>query len=337
MSHGRLIHHNLTSSTDLAHVSLGDLGAELLNRLTKSASHDSRKDLERHLQLLTKLHDVTETLMDVPENRRSVAHFASQFRFAHHCWKTHRIPFQGAVHVDIGCGSVNPLARMFTHLMLGAKRIVGIDLDMPTALEESARNLARLASAAILDPSRLYGDYPITSKDVLANLEGFDLAKLQRGDPAGAPPARMALLQKPIEATGLEKASVDVIVSNSVFEHVSDIDATLAELARITKPGGFGLHGIDTVDHRWYGEPHLHQLDFLTIPSKEKIVFGCNRVRLFEFPAYFKRHGFEVLDHWFHNKIAITPEFRARLVAPWKSMSDEQLDTTWAQVLIRRV
>lgn len=337
MSHGRLIHHQLTSSTNLAHVAIGDLGAELLTRLTQAASHGSRKDLERHLQLLTELYDATETLMDVPENRRSVANLASLFRFAHHCWKTHRIPFQGACHVDIGCGSVNPLARMFTHLMLGARRIVGIDLDMPTALEESARNLARLASAAILDPSRLYGDFPITSKDVLANLEGFDLAKLQRGDPSGAAAHRMNLLQKPIEATGLEKASVDVIVSNSVFEHVSDIDATLAELARITKPGGFGLHGIDTVDHRWYGEPSLHQLEFLTIPGKEKIVFGCNRVRLFEFPAYFKRHGFEVLDHWLHNKIEITPEFRARLVEPWKSMPDQHLDTTHAQVLIRRL
>lgn len=337
MSHGRLIHHQLTSATNLANVPVGDLGAELLTRLTQAASHTSRMDFERHLELLTKLHDATGTLMDVPENRRSVAQFAGKFHFVRHCWKTHHIPIQGAVHVDIGCGSLNPLARMFTHLMLGAKRIVGIDLDVPAALEESARNLARLASAAIVDPSRLYGDFPITRKDILANLDGFDLAKLQRGDPAGASASRMALLQKPIEATGLEQASVDVVFSNSVFEHVSDVDATLAELARITKPGGFGLHGIDTVDHRWYGHPELHQLEFLTNPTKDRIVFGCNRIRLFEFPAYFKRHGFEVLEHWTHNKIAITPEFRTRLVEPWKSMSDEQLDTTWAQVLIRRV
>jgi len=147
MSHGRLIHHQLTSSTNLAHVAIGDLGAELLTRLTQAASHGSRKDLERHLQLLTELYDATETLMDVPENRRSVANLASLFRFAHHCWKT----------------------------------------------------------------------------------------------------------------------------------------------------------------------------------------------RLFEFPAYFKRHGFEVLDHWLHNKIEITGEFRARLVEPWKSMPDQHLDTTHAQVLIRRL
>lgn len=336
MSHGRLIHHQLTSSTDLSKVSLGDLGAELLNRLTTRAAHDSRKQFEKHLQMLTNLHDATGQLMDVPENRRSVAHLGMQFRFVHHCWKYHGIPIKDAVHVDIGCGSVNPMARLFTHLMLGARRVVGVDLDIPTALDESARNLARLAGAAILDPSRIYADYPITPQQVLANLAGFDLAKLQKGEPTGADLTRMALLQKPIEATGLDTDSVDVIISNSVLEHLTNLDATLAELARITRPGGYGLHGVDTVDHRWYGEPQLHQLEFLTINTQDQIVFGCNRLRLFELPELFARHGFEVVDQWRHNKIPITPEFRARLAPPWKSMSDDQLDTTWAQFLIRR-
>jgi SAM-dependent methyltransferase len=336
MSHGRLIHHQLKSSTDLSHVPLGDLGAELLVRLTNPTSHDSRKEFEKHLQMLSALNRVTGEVMEVPENRVSIAHFGTQFRFVHHCWKSHKIPIEGAVHVDIGCGSVNPLARLFTHLMLGVDRVVGIDLDVPTDLDESARNLARLAGAAILDPSRIYGDYPITPQKVLGNLAGFDLAKLQRGDPSGADQRRMGLLQKPIESTGLATASVDVVISNSVFEHLPQLDATLAELARITKPGGYGLHGIDTVDHRWYGEPHLHQLEFLTLNSKEPIVFGCNRVRLFEFPELFRRHGFEIVERWTHNKVVISPEFRARMVEPWKSMPDELLDTTWAQVLIRR-
>lgn len=337
MSHGRLIHHQLTSATNLAQVPLGDLGAELLTRLGQAIAHDSRQGFNQHLQLLTKLHDVTGALMDVPQNRRSVAHFSTHFRFVHHCWQNHGIPIKDAVHVDIGCGSVNPLARLFTHLMLGARRVVGIDLDLPLALEESARNLARLASAAILDPTKLYGDYPITGSEVLTNLAGFDLAKLQNGDPAGVDPTRLSLLHRPIEATGLDGAAVDVIISNSVHEHLPQLDATLTELSRITKPGGYGLHGIDTIDHRWYAEPHRHQLDFLTIDTKDPIVFGCNRIRLFEFPAYFRRHGFEVVDHWRHNKVAITPELRARLVEPWRSMPDDHLDTTWANVLVRRV
>jgi SAM-dependent methyltransferase len=337
MSHGRLIHHNHTAAAELSHVAAGDLGAELLRRLTAPAEHGSRKELERHLQLLSQLHAATGDLMDVPQNRASVALAGQQFRFVNHCWRKHGVPIAGAMHVDVGCGSVNPLARLFTHMMLGARRIVGIDLDLPASLQPTARNLARLAAAALLDPSRIYGNYPISRREVLANLDGFDLARLQQGDPAGLDAARAALLQRPIEDTGLGAGEVDVVVSNSVFEHLPDLDATLAEFARITRRGGFGIHGIDTIDHRWYGEPHLHPLEFLTIDSADPIVFGCNRVRLVEFPEIFRRHGFEVVEHWVHRGTAVTPDLRARLREPWRSMTDEALELTWADVLLRRM
>lgn len=336
MSHGRLIHHDLSSSTDLSQVPLGDLGAEFLRRLTAPVEHDSRKEFERHLHLLSRLHEVTGAVMDVPENRASIALAREQFRFVEHCWHKHAVPIAGAVHVDVGCGSVNPLARLFPHLMLGARRMIGIDLDLPTELESAARNLAQLAAAALMDPARIFGGYPVSRREVLANLDGFDLAKLQRGDQSGLDPARAMLLQRPIEATGLAAADVDVIVSNSVLEHLPHLDATLAEFARITRPGGFGIHGIDTLDHRWYGEPHVHPLEFLTLDTAEPIVFDCNRVRLVEYPQLFLRHGFEVVEYWVHRGAKVTPEFRARLQEPWRSMSDTELETTWANVLVRR-
>ena len=337
MSHGRLIHHDLSSTTDLAQVALADLGAELLRRLEAGAEHESRQSLERNLHLLSRLHDLTEALLDVQENRASVANFAAQFEFVRHCWRKHGVPMAGATHVDVGCGALQPLARLFTHAMLGVERAIGIDLDRPTEPAVAARHLARLAAAAILDPASLYGDFPITGRDVLANLHGFDLAKLRRGDPAGVDATRATLLHRPIEATGLATASVDVVISNSVLEHLSDVDAALRELARITRPGGYGIHGIDTIDHRWYGEPTIHPLDFLTIDTRDPIVFECNRIRLVEFPALFRRHGFEVVDYAAHRTFTMTPDFRARLLAPWQGLDDAVLEATWANVLVRRL
>lgn len=39
-----------------------------------------------------------------------------------------------------------------------------------------------------------------------------------------------------------DTASFDCIVSNTVLEHVEDMDAVLAEIARVLKPGGASLH-----------------------------------------------------------------------------------------------
>jgi hypothetical protein len=33
----------------------------------------------------------------------------------------------------------------------------------------------------------------------------------------------------------------------------------------------------------------------------------------------------------------MTPDFRARLLAPWQGLDDAVLETTWANVLVRRL
>jgi 2-polyprenyl-6-hydroxyphenyl methylase/3-demethylubiquinone-9 3-methyltransferase len=48
------------------------------------------------------------------------------------------------------------------------------------------------------------------------------------------------------EAVPLEDASVDVVVCVDVFEHLVGLDATLAEIARVLRPGGLLLY--DTIN-----------------------------------------------------------------------------------------
>ncbi|MBL8737375.1 MAG: class I SAM-dependent methyltransferase [Planctomycetes bacterium] len=336
MSHGRLVHHQAKSSTELRDIATARLVAELLGRLDDRQDTASRADLERDLSLLDTLHDRTGRLCEVAENRRSATHLGSVFRYLEGCCKRFPIRMHEGVHVDIGCGSINPYARMFTHLMLGAARGHCIDLDQVADDGAAIRALARLAAAAVLTPRRLFHDHPIDAQRILGNLGGFDLARLELGEADAIDRKRLVFHQRPIEDTGLDTGSVDLVVSNSVFEHLPDVDAVLAELARITRHGGHGVHGIDTVDHRWYGDPSLHPYEFLTIDSNERIVHGCNRLRLFEYRPLFERHGFEILDHQVVQKLEIPAEFRARMREPWRSQPDEWLEHSWAHVLVRR-
>jgi len=55
----------------------------------------------------------------------------------------------------------------------------------------------------------------------------------------------------------LPSASVDLVVSHSVLEHVSDLDASLREIDRITKPGGFLFLTVSPLYYSSYGA-HLN-------------------------------------------------------------------------------
>jgi SAM-dependent methyltransferase len=63
------------------------------------------------------------------------------------------------------------------------------------------------------------------------------------------------------------KGYYDIIFSNSVMEHVQDVDKAFKAMDHLLKKGGLMVHSIDFKDHGMFTAMGLDPLVFLTIPS----------------------------------------------------------------------
>ena len=242
---------------------------------------------------------------------------------------------QGGTFVDFGCGGLNPFSGMLVMLAAGAARCIGIDLDQ---LNETLalRAAAKTAMELIAEPLLYLEPYPVTGEQVRKNLDGLDICGLVRGKVDALKGFPLEYRNTSADATGVESASVGCTTSNSFLEHVPDPDAVIEEIARISKPGAIGVHAIDGVDHRSYPSRTIGPLDFLTVDSKEPIVFGCNRVRPLDFIERFERHGFEVLKCLVTREEPVSERVRSKMVEPYRSMSLETLAALGVRLSIRK-
>lgn len=132
-----------------------------------------------------------------------------------------------------------------------------------------------------------------------------------------------------LDRMGLDGA-FDLTLSNAVLEHVEDMPRSVANLARVTREGGFGIHQVDFRDHRDFERP----LEFLTLDAEAfRAEFVArngecgNRVRHGRLAALLADNGLEMLE--FHPNIFARPEYlrdvRPRLHADYAALSDEEL------------
>jgi SAM-dependent methyltransferase len=143
--------------------------------------------------------------------------------------------------------------------------------------------------------------YALLKERLAGRWPGIDLSPLQRIIATGQYP-RESICAYTCSLENLSEVpagSVDLVISNAVFEHLYDLRSAFAHLARITKPGGLGLHQVDFRDHRDYSRP----LEYLLLSKKEfTILFGerhgeCgNRFRPREMWQLFESAGFEVKE-----------------------------------------
>jgi len=92
----------------------------------------------------------------------------------------------------------------------------------------------------------------------------------------------------------LPDASVDVICSFTVMEHVQAPSTLLATNHRLLRPGGWSFDMIDLRDHRDFSKP----LRFLEYSDEEceRLGVGENRWRCSDFVAAYRLAGFELAD-----------------------------------------
>jgi SAM-dependent methyltransferase len=101
-----------------------------------------------------------------------------------------------------------------------------------------------------------------------------------------------ALSRTPAERLGVADGSIDLVISASVFEHVTDPRSVVERSFQLLRPGGMAVHAIDLRDHANYFRP----LDFLRLSEEEYVPRATeNRWRASDFLAEFARAGFEIV------------------------------------------
>lgn len=243
---------------------------------------------------------------------------------------------RGGCFVELGCGVLNPLAGLLVLKAAGAGRCIGIDLDVVPNEHVAVRALAKVATEMIAEPSWYLDDFPVSGEQVRANLERFDIAALDRGEVAGLEGTELEFRQVSADATGIEADCVDGIASASFLEHVPDLDAVLAEMARVSKSGAGGSHRIDGVDHRSYRDSGVGEFDFLSIESNEPLLYCCNRIRPSEFAARFEAAGFDVVRCDPLRRLEVTEEMRDSMVEPYRSMTIDDLGLVGVEIMVQR-
>jgi SAM-dependent methyltransferase len=102
----------------------------------------------------------------------------------------------------------------------------------------------------------------------------------------------------------LEDASIDVITSHMVLEHIApEIIADIyIESSRVLRPGGLMCHIIDNSDHWQHRDPGISPLNFLRYPEW-LFRLTCvndldyqNRLRHSEHVTIMTDHGFEIVS-----------------------------------------
>lgn len=134
----------------------------------------------------------------------------------------------------------------------------------------------------------------------------------------------------------IERDSVDLIVSQSVLEHVDDLRGTYQALYQWLRPGGWMSHQIDFKSHqlskRWNGYRTCSEgLWTLTVGRRP---FLINRQPASVHLRLLQDAGFELVTH--QKYIRTDGVGRDELAPQWAGLSDEDLNCSGLYVIARK-
>lgn len=194
-------------------------------------------------------------------------------------------------------------------LLSGASSYIGLDIvpfSANTNLEKILDDLVQLylRREAIPDqnefpfvlPRLISYEFPtvLAGKNLTARSEKIrdDLRK-------GVNSGHSVNYQVPWNRSGnIAKASLDLVFSQAVLEHVDDLDETYRAMFLWLKPGGYASHVIGFVSHRlaptWNGHWAFSDLEWRLVRGRRE--FLLNREPLSTHLQAAKRAGFELLS-----------------------------------------
>ena len=221
---------------------------------------------------------------------------------------------RGVPPVIAELGPGDSLGTGLCALLSGAERYVALDV---VQFANTARNLlvfdrlVQLFRERAPRPTRGWPDF-----DSLLDARHFpsavlDEARLSRS----LAPDRVAAIRDAIESAGkpdgngmieyrvpwsdpsvVRTASVDLIISHSVMEHVGDVEGTYAACASWLRPGGWMSHQVDFSDHgitgQWNGQLAYPDLAWRIVTGRR--AFPLNRSLWSQHVAAVERSGFDI-------------------------------------------
>lgn len=246
------------------------------------------------------------------------------------------LPFAGREYLEIGTGWYPTLPFCFG--LAGARRTWTYDLTRHLNEAMTARlveclepHLPAIAQAGARDLAEVRADHAVlAAAGTLASR--LKAARVEYRAPADA------------TRTGLPEASVDVVYSNSVLEHVprAVIAAMMAETRRVLRPGGVAIHSVNCGDHYAYFDRSITQVNYLAYTEREwrkwnNDIQYQNRLRARDFLALAEGAGLELVFEEHHAKPHLLAQVASMRIAPeFRDYPPEQLACTSIDFVARR-
>jgi SAM-dependent methyltransferase len=206
------------------------------------------------------------------------------------------IPVAGTRFLEMGTGWYPTFP--FCLYLAGARSVITVDLNRylkPDLTLRMAAALARFTPTIAMATGRPEPEIAESQRKLEAAVRrGASLEEATGGVVAYRAPSDAS-------ATGLPDASLDVVFSNSVLEHVPGevIERCLVEARRILCPGGVVFHSVNCGDHYAYADSTIHQLNYLQFSDEDwracnNEFLYQNRLRAIDFIDMTRAAGFTI-------------------------------------------
>jgi hypothetical protein len=215
----------------------------------------------------------------------------------------------------LGAGLVNPLALPLLLFLGGAERVWVVEptLDAAGAEWRLRWGIEEMALRVLVGDlrSRHFTRAP-DDIDGFAELRGLFFGPTLAG---ALRPDTVRLVSRYFEDAPVPDASVHLLTSRSVLEHVSEADRCFDAMARVMAPGGVMFHWIDLSAHD-DGDPFAFYYE-PSATNGARRVDDLNGLRLSDYLAAFRARGFAcrvvdralVADYALHRRLLL-PRYR---------------------------